>query len=96
MLVLALLTGIGTFFNYSAITNHTYSLSLAIFFQLILFGLTLIPLISYKGRRSHPSYDGGWYTIWTIPFALIILSFLGNLAALVIFLLNQFGYLSGF
>ena len=46
MLVLALLTGIGTFFNYSAITNHTYSLSLAIFFQLILFGLTLIPLLS--------------------------------------------------
>lgn len=96
MLVLALLTGIGTFFNYSAITNHTYSLSLAIFFQLILFGLTLIPLLSYKGRRSRPSYDGGWYTIGTIPFALIILSFLGNLAALVIFLLNQFGYLSGF
>lgn len=96
MLVLALLTGVGTFFNYSAITNLTYSLPLAIFFQFILFGLTLIPLLGYKGRRSRPSYGGGWYTIWTIPFALIILSFLGNLAALVIFLLNQFGYLSGF
>ncbi|MDA3974146.1 hypothetical protein PF023_08825 [Enterococcus thailandicus] len=96
MLVLALFTGIGTFFNYSAMVNHTYPLLLAIFFQLILFGLTLISLLSYKGKRSRPSYDGGWYTIWTIPFALIILSFLGNLAVLVIFLLNQFGYLSGF
>lgn len=96
MLLLALLTGIGTFFNYFAIVNQTYPLPLAIFIQLFLFGLTLISLLSYKGKRSRPSYDGGWYTIWTIPFALIILSFLGNLAALIIFLLNQFGYLSGF
>lgn len=96
MVFLAILTGIGGLFNYYGVTSATYSIIVAILLQVVLFLLTSLALVSYQGRRSRPSYDRGGYRIWTFSFALIILSFVGNLAILVVLLLNQLGYISGF
>lgn len=96
MLFLALLTGVGALLNYYAVTASIYSLLPATIIQFFLFVLTVIALIAYKGRRSRPSYDGGWYKIWTFSFALIVISFIGNFSILIVFILNLTGYLSGF
>lgn len=96
MLLLGLLAGLGTFFNYFAVTANYYPLLFAIVLQIILFLLATFSLIRYQGRRLRPSYDRAGYSIWTFSFAIILLSFIGNLAVLAVLLLNQFGYLSGF
>lgn len=95
MTFLAILAGIGAFFNYYAITSEMYSLFFAIILQLGLLLLAIIALIGFRGQRFRRSYDGGWYKIATVRFALIMISLLGNFAILVVFILNQLGYISG-
>lgn len=96
MSLIAIFTGLGTLFNYYSVSSDTYSLFFAIILQAVLFLVTTITLISYRGRRSRPSYDRAGYSIWTFSFAIIVLSFIGNLAVLAVLILNQLGYISGF
>lgn len=96
MLILAILTGAAALFNYYAVTAAIYPLLLALMIQLLLFVVTMIAVIGYRGRRNRPSYDGAGYSIWTVSFAIMMVSLLGNLAILVVLFLNQLHILSGF
>lgn len=96
MTFLAILAGIGAIFNYYAVTAGIYSLFLAIFLQTLLLLLAIIAGIGFRGQRSCRSYDGGWYKVATVRFALIMISLLGNLSIFIVFILNQLGYLSVF
>jgi len=95
--LLAIVTGLATFFNYGLWTNSdlTYSLQLiSIGMQIVLVLLTLFSPFNYRGRRSVPNYKGGWYKIWTIRFSIIMISLLGNISILIILLLKINGIIS--
>lgn len=95
MTLIAIITGIAALVLYSFVTNATIPLILACVIQGALLLVTIIVAFLYRGPRSHRSYDGGWYSIWTLRFGLIMFSLLGNLAIFVVYLLKLAGIITG-
>lgn len=52
--------------------------------------------LAYRGRRQRRDYVHGGYKIFTLRFGIIMVSCLGNLAVLIVILLNLFGRLNHF
>lgn len=97
MLLLAIITGIISFLHYTLWVNYSISMPLRILgllFQFLLTFLTVTAALKYKGRLTRPSYDMAGYTIWTFPFALIMLSLLGNVCIFVALCLYTIGFLT--
>jgi hypothetical protein len=93
-MVIALLTGAASFLNYFGWTNYDLSAEfkiISIATQAVLTLLTVIAAVRYRGKRLRRSYDGAGYKIFTIPFAVVFLSVLGNIAVLVVLLLRMMG-----
>ena len=95
MTLIAIITGIAALVLYSFVTNATIPLILACVIQGVLLLFTIIAAFLYHGPRSRRSYDGGWYSIWTLRFGLIMFSLLGNLAIFVVYLLKLAGIITG-
>jgi hypothetical protein len=94
MLTLAILTGVASFFNYYWQANFELSPTMQIVSiagQAILLAATLAAAVRYRGRRLRNGYEG--YKVFTLPFALIVLSILGNAAVLAVLVLNTLGVL---
>lgn len=96
MTLLSVLTGGLALLNYFSLTNQYISLTPALIIQGVLLLVTIIAAISYRGNRTRRSYDGGLYKIFTLAFAIIFISLLGNLAIFILLLLNQLGYVHGY
>ncbi len=93
MVFLAIFTGAMTLLNYYWQANYTLSAFLSVVSlaaQFILAVLTITAVIGYKGRRNVPA-PGGWYNYWTFRFCIIIISLIGNIGVLVVFMLHAFG-----
>ncbi|MDR2896703.1 MAG: hypothetical protein LBV30_08680 [Propionibacteriaceae bacterium] len=94
MVLAAIVTGVLAFLNYlwQASANLTPALQIiSVLISLALTVITIIAAIVYNGRRLRPSFDGGWYSIWTLRYGIIMLSLLGNLSVLVVLALHLFG-----
>ena len=93
--IIAIITGLLTLFNYSlwtnAIISDYYTKLFSISGQVVLFIITFIILISYKGKKTRPSYTNVFVKIFTIRYSVLILSFLGNLSILAVLILNFIG-----
>jgi hypothetical protein len=92
--VIALLTGAASFFNYFWQANYELSAELRIISiaaQIVLMFLTALVLFRYRGKRLRKSYDGAGYKIFTVPYAIIFVSALGNLAVLIVLALRVTG-----
>ncbi len=86
MVLLAIATGALGLLNYVWQANALlpqYLQAISVVEQLILTIVTVAAMVGYKGKRDRPSYDGGFYKVWTFRYAIIILSFIGNMALLV-------------
>lgn len=97
MVVLAVLTGALTLANFMWWAKFDLSAPLQIVgiaAQAVLLGLTVFAAIRYRGRRSRPSYDRAGYRIWTVSFAAIMVSLLGNLCVLVVLALRMAGVIT--
>jgi hypothetical protein len=94
MLIIAILTGAASFANYLWWASIGLPDGLKIASLAAQAALTLITAVTaarYRGKRLRKSYDGAGYKIFTLPFALVVLSLLGNLAVLTVLLLNLIG-----
>ena len=94
MLFLAVLTGALSLANYALWVNFPLELPLkiaAIAAQVVFTALTVFAAVSYRGKRMRNSYGFAGYKIWTIPFAVILVSLLGNICILVILFLFMTG-----
>jgi hypothetical protein len=94
MLVLALLTGAASLFNYFCWSNYELPAELRIVSITVQFALTVITVMSairYRGKRLRASYNKAGYKIFTFPFAIIFGSVLANLAILAILVLRMTG-----
>lgn len=99
MILLAILTGSLTLFNYYIWANYSISENMKIIslgFQFVLLLLTIFSVLKYSGRKSRPSYSGGYYKVWTLRFAIIILSFIGNISVFIVLLLNYLKIINKF
>jgi hypothetical protein len=97
MVILAVVTGALSFFNYFWQANYSLPVlpqTASVIAQAVLMILTLAAAVGYRGRRSRPSYDGGHYRVWTFRFAVIMISMLGNAAVLVVLALFRFGIIA--
>jgi uncharacterized membrane protein len=63
--------------------------------QALLLLLALVAAALYRGRKSRPNYEGGFYRIWTIRFAVIAVSILASFSVLVVLLLYYLGVITG-
>jgi hypothetical protein len=93
-MVIALLTGAASHLNYFWWANYELSAEfriISIAAQAVLTLLTVIAAVRYRGKRLRRSYDGAGYKIFTMPFAVVFLSVLGNIAVLVVLLLRMMG-----
>jgi hypothetical protein len=93
-MVIALLTGAASFLNYFWWANYELSAEfkvISIAAQAALTLLTVIAAVRYRGKRMRKSYDGAGYRIFTVPFALVFISVLGNAAVLVVLSLRMAG-----
>ncbi len=94
MVGLAIVTGVLTLLNYYWQSAYDLSVPLqvvSVVAQAVLLTGTILAAVAYQGRRSRPSYGGGWYRIWTFRFAIIVLSLLGNVCVLVVLVLHLAG-----
>jgi hypothetical protein len=94
VLILAILTGVASFFNYYWQANFELSPAMQIVSiagQAALLAATLAAAVLYRGRRLRNGYEG--YKVFTLPFAVIVLSILGNIAVLAVLILNALGVL---
>jgi hypothetical protein len=93
-MVIVLLTGAASLLNYFWWANYELSVEfkiISIAAQTALLLLTVIAAVRYRGKWLRKSYDGAGYKIFTIPFAVVFLSVLGNIAVLVVLLLRMMG-----
>jgi tetrahydromethanopterin S-methyltransferase subunit D len=79
-LILAILAGIVGIFNYATANNLATVILSSI--------MSLLGMILFYGRRLRPSYKLNGTYIFTFPFALILISLIGNLAILATHLLG--------
>jgi hypothetical protein len=96
--LVAALTGIAAFFNYYWWANYELPVALrviSIASQAVLTVITVIAAIRYRGKRLRKSYDGAGYKIFTVPFAIIFLLILGNIAVLAVLALFATGVVQG-
>jgi hypothetical protein len=94
MFVVALLTGAASFFNYFWWANYEVPGALrivSIAVQAALMAITIMAAIRYRGKRIRKSCDGAGYKIFTFPFAIMVLSIIGNAAVLAVLLLYALG-----
>jgi hypothetical protein len=94
MLIIALLIGVASLFNYWGWANYELSETLkvaSIAGQFILALVTVFTAARYRGKRLRRSYDGAGYKIFTISYGLIFLSALGNIAVLIVLVLRMIG-----
>jgi drug/metabolite transporter (DMT)-like permease len=94
MIVIALLTGIGSLLNYFCWANYELSSELrmaSLIVQIAMMSITVIAAIRYRGKRVRKSYDGAGYKIFTVLFALMVLSLLGNVSVLMMLYLHMTG-----
>ncbi|MFC6170926.1 hypothetical protein [Loigolactobacillus jiayinensis] len=96
MSLLAIVTGFLTLANYYFLTGQTYSPLIGSLLQTVLLIATIRAVFSYRGRKQRSDYQQRGYQIFTWRFAIIIFSFLGNIAVFVVILLNLFGQLNQF
>ena len=92
MIFVAILTGIGGLLNYAWRASGHLTSTLEIVHmsaQVILMALTVFAAVRYRGRRQKMGHEG--YKVFTLPFAVIYLSILGNAAILVAFILHLTG-----
>jgi hypothetical protein len=92
--VIALLTGAASLLNYFWWANNELSAELrivSIAAQAVLTLLTVIAAVRYRGKRLRKSYDGAGYKIFTVTFAVVIMSVLGNIAVLAVLSLRMAG-----
>lgn len=94
MFLLAIITGTLTLMNYFFLTNQTYAPLIGSLLQVILLALTLVA--KYRGQRQRHDYAGRGYQIFSLRFSIILLACLGNIAVLIVVLLNLFGGLKQF
>ncbi|MDR1693361.1 MAG: hypothetical protein LBR72_08390 [Oscillospiraceae bacterium] len=94
MLFLAIFTGIATLLNYFWWANYPPSGGMqlvSIVGQVLLTILTVAAMVRFRGRRTRKNYE--MVRVFTLPFGLMFLSLLGNLAVLVILVLLKLGVL---
>ncbi|MDR1736720.1 MAG: hypothetical protein LBR85_07645 [Oscillospiraceae bacterium] len=94
MVIIAILTGAASFFNYFWWVNYELPGALkivSIAVQAVLIVLTVIAAARYRGKRLRASFDRAGYRIFTLPFAVIFASILGNLAVLAVLILRAAG-----
>ncbi|MFD1319248.1 hypothetical protein [Loigolactobacillus zhaoyuanensis] len=96
MFLLAIITGTLTLMNYFFLTNQTYAPLIGSLLQVILLALTLVAAVKYRGQRQRHDYAGRGYQIFSLRFSIILLACLGNIAVLIVVLLNLFGGLKQF
>ncbi|ATO54311.1 hypothetical protein AB0Y04_06250 [Loigolactobacillus coryniformis] len=96
MSLLAIITGILTLVNYAFLTGQIYPVFIGVFLQAVLTIVTFMTALAYRGRRQRRDYVHGGYKIFTLRFGIIMVSCLGNLAVLIVILLNLFGRLNHF
>jgi hypothetical protein len=92
--LLAVATGILSFINYFWQANYPLSEFLKIAgltAQIVFVILTVAAMLTYRGKRSRLSYDGGHYKVFTFRFAVIVLSLIGNVSVLAVFILRACG-----
>jgi hypothetical protein len=97
MVVIAVFAGIAALFNYFLWANYELPAVLrviSIAAQAMLVVITVAAAIRYRGKRHRLSYDRAGYKIFTLPFALIFVSILGNIAVLTVLSLYMMGFLS--
>jgi hypothetical protein len=93
-MLVALLTGVASLLNYFWWANSELSAEfkiISIAEQAVLTLLTVIAAVRYRGKWLRRSYDGAGYKIFTLPFALVFMSILGNIAVLAVLSLRMAG-----
>jgi hypothetical protein len=98
MLAIALLTGALSLANFFLWTRGTIAggmlQTVSIFGQLILLALTVFAVVRFQGTRRKKLYPMAPYKVFTIPFAVILVSLLGNLCILIVLVLKTMGIIS--
>jgi hypothetical protein len=94
MVALAVLTGAASLLNYFWWANYELPgvlqiVSIAV--QAALMILTVVAAVRYRGNRLRASYNKAGYKIFTVPFAVIFVFILGNLAVLTVLILRAVG-----
>ena len=93
MLFLSILCGSLGLLNFWGWTSGVFTGALqiiSILVQAILFGLSVFAAIRYQGKRRKRVYIMD-YKVFTIPFAITLVSAFGNLCLLVVLVLNATG-----
>lgn len=96
MLFLSILFGCLGLLNYLGWTSGIFIGALqvvSIVAQVVLFGLSVLAAIRYQGKRRKRIYVMD-FKVFTIPFAITLVSAFGNLCLLVVLVLNATGVLS--
>ena len=89
--LIAIVTGILSLANYAWQTSGSASQVQSLILQFILAAVTLIALFGYSGKRTRKNYEIGKPRIFTLRFAIIFVSAMGNvmvLGVLILFNLN--------
>ncbi|MDR1668620.1 MAG: hypothetical protein LBR76_01510 [Oscillospiraceae bacterium] len=96
MLILAIFTGVASLFNYFWWANYMPSPALqyvSLAAQVLLTAVTAAAAIGFRGRRTRKNYDGARFKVFTLSYALVFFSLLGNLAVLTVLVLFKLGVL---
>ena len=91
MILLSILSGLGALGNYYALVNGIYTVQGGIIIQGILLLAALVPLITFKGKKSRPSYSEWGVSYFTVRFAVRLLSLFGNVVIFIVIILNLTG-----
>lgn len=96
-MVLAIVTGVLAFLNFYGWTNGAITGALqivSIIVQAVLLAATVFAAARYQGVRRRKLYPMAPYKIFTLPFAVILVSALGNACVLVVLTLRLSGIIS--
>ena len=92
--LIAIITAILSFFNYSFWTSYNLDFLYKLFSvsaQGLLLIVTLFVTISYSGKKLTFNYVNRAYKIFTIRYSILLISLLGNLSIFIVLFLNLIG-----